>query len=119
MVIVLGTLAMFVALAALWLGSVAMRKADEQFTELAKSMRAELAKVRGDAEEKVNVVTRRLAMLEGRLEKVQTLDQATHDTLANIRDEVFALKRDLDATRTALPPQIRARMKVGDQPTSN
>ena len=119
MVIVVGVLAIFVAFAALWLGSVAMRKADEQFTELAKSMRAELSKLRGDVDEKVNVATRRLATLESRLEKVQTLDQATHDTLAGIRDEVLALKRDLEATRTALPPQIRARMKADEQRASN
>ena len=119
MTVVIGVLAMFVAFAALWLGAMAMRKAEDQFTELAKSMRAELKNIRGDMDEKVNVATRRPVTLEARLDKMQSHDQITHDALANIRDEVLALKRDLTATQTALPPQIRARVKSGDQHPPN
>ena len=119
MTIVVGFLAIFVALAALWLGSMAMSKAEDRYTELAKAMRAELTKIRGEMDEKIGGATRRLGALEGRLEKIQSLDQATHDTLAGIRDELVALKRDLNATQTALPPQIRARMKAGEQRADN
>ncbi len=119
MTIVVGILAMFVAFAALWLGSTAMRKAEDQYTELANAIRAELAKLRGDMNEKVNVATSRVATLEARLDKIQALDQATHDALTGVRDELVALKRDLAATQTALPPQIRARVKAGEPRANN
>jgi septal ring factor EnvC (AmiA/AmiB activator) len=115
MTVVVGILAMVVAFAALWLGSSAMSRAENQYTELANAIRNELKKLRTDVDERVNTVGQRLGTLEKRLEKAQALDQSTHDTLNSIRTEIMSLKDDLSATQAAFPPQICRRLK-GSEP---
>lgn len=119
MEIIVGILAMFVAFAALWLGSVAMKKADDQFAELAKALRAELSKMRSETNESVNVATKRIATMEKRLDELQHLDTTTHEALSAIRSELVALKDELTATQTALPPQYRRRSKPSEPRANN
>ena len=119
MTIVVGILAMLVAFAALWLGSSAMTRAENQYMELANAIRSELSKLRTDIEERVVNVDRRVGSLEKRLAEIKSLDQSTHETLNSIRTEVIALKEDLSATQKVLPPQIRRRMKGGEPRAEN
>ncbi len=119
MTIIVGILAMFVAFAALWLSGMAMKKADDQFTELASALRGELSKLRGEMDVGLKSATKRVQSLERRIEEIQSVDLSTRETLDAIRREVISLKEDLNATQTALPPQYRRRAKGGEARTNN
>ena len=119
MTTIIGVLAMGVAFTALWLAGVAMKKAEVQFSELAKALRAELATLRGDMRDEVRAATARIQTLERRIDEFQNIDQGTRDTLEAVRREVVALRDDLDATQGALPPQFRRRAKGGEHRADN
>ncbi|MBT6094121.1 MAG: hypothetical protein HOH04_04515 [Rhodospirillaceae bacterium] len=119
MTILIGILAMFVAFVALWLGSMAMKKSEDQFSQLAKALRGELGKMRGEVDATVATATKRINALERRIEEIQSVDGATRETLDVVRRELMSLREELNATQTALPPQYRRRTKGGEQRANN
>ena len=119
MEMIIGFLAICVAFCALWLASQAMKKAEDQFTELASAIREELAKTRAEADAKVATVSKRLQSLERRVEEARQMDGNTTQMLDAIRIELRTIKDDLAATQTALPPQVRARVKSAEHRASN
>ena len=119
MTTIIGILAMLVAFVALWLASSAMKKAEDQFTELASALRAELTALRGEVRDEIRAATARVQTLERRIEEIQNIDNGTRDALDAVRREVVALRDDLDATQGALPPQFRRRVKTGEHRADN
>jgi len=119
MTTIIGVLAMGVAFAALWLAGAAMKKSEDQFSELAKALRAELRKLRGDMRDEVRAATARVQTLERRIDELQNIDQGTRETLDAVRREVVALRDDLSATQGALPAQFRRRVKTGEHRAEN
>ena len=119
MTTIIGILAMLVAFVALWLASSAMKKAEDQFTELASALRAELTTLRGEVRDEIRAATARVQTLERRIEEIQNIDNGTRDALDAVRREVVALRDDLDATQGALLPQFRRRVKTGEHRADN
>jgi outer membrane murein-binding lipoprotein Lpp len=119
MTTIIGVLAMGVAFTALWLAGAAMKKSEDQFSELAKALHAELSKLRGDMRDEVRAATARVQTLERRIDELQNIDQGTRDTLDAVRREVVALRDDLNATQGALPPQFRRHVRTGENRAEN
>ena len=107
MTVIIASLALFVALLALWLASANIKKIELVQKELKSQLTSDIAKVKRDLEKKVDDLDRRVGAFNGKMEALIEAQIQTRETFATLEKEVAKFSGEFNDMVLSLPPQLR------------
>ena len=108
MLIIISSLALFVALTALWLASANLKKFEAGNSEIKKQFKADINKLKAELEKKVTVFTDQMKKYEAKMGGITEGQSNVNETSDSMKKELAALRRELNDLLFRLPPQYRA-----------
>ena len=108
MIIILSSLALFVALTALWLASASLRKFEAGNPEIKKLFKADIKIVKAELEKKVTAITGKMKKYDAKMGGVPEGESNVDETSDSMKKELAALRKELNHLLFRLPPQYRA-----------
>ncbi len=108
MVIIISSLALFVALTALWFASANLKKFETGNSEIKKQFKADINKVKAELEKKVTAVTDKMKIYEAKVGGITEGQSNVNETSDSMKKELAALRKELNDLLFRLPPQYRA-----------
>ena len=108
MIIILSSLALFVALTALWLASASLRKVKAGNPEIKKLFKADIKIVTTELEKKVTAITGKMKKYDAKMGGVPEGESNVDETSDSMKKELAALRKELNHLLFRLPPQYRA-----------
>lgn len=105
--LILAVMALGVALVALWMGSVAMRRSDGDMSAFILSARKELGATKAEIDAKVAEMTTRVDKLDKLMSKHQAEAGKSLATLNSLQSEIAGLRSDLASLDQSIPKQYR------------
>lgn len=108
MIIILSSLALFVALTALWLASASLRKVKAGNSEIKKLFKADIKIVKAEPEKKVTAITGKMKKYDAKMGGVPEGESNVDETSDSMKKELAALRKELNHLLFRLPPQYRA-----------
>ena len=107
MVMIISSLALFVAMTALWLGSANLKKFETGNSEIKKQFKADINKVKAELEKKVTAVTDKMKKYEAKIGSNTEGESNVNETSDSMKKELAALRKELNDLVFRLPPQYR------------
>ncbi|MGE4617574.1 MAG: hypothetical protein AAEJ43_11220 [Gammaproteobacteria bacterium] len=105
MIIILSSLALFVALTALWLASASLRKVKAGNPEIKKLFKADIKIVKAEPEKKVTAITGKMKKYDAKMGGVPEGETNVDETSDSMKKELAALRKELNHLLFRLPPQ--------------
>mgnify|MGYP003987146755 FL=1 len=116
MSLILGTVALMVAFAGLWLGSLAMKKATEEVTNF---VRRDLGALKKELNGRVSEIERMQIKLQKRLEQSKEAEGTTRQMINEIKVDVIGIKENVAELDSAIPAQFRRRPTASEPRVKN
>ncbi len=107
MVIIISSLALFVALTALWFASASLKKFEAGNSEIKKQFKADINKVKAELEKKVTAVTDKMKKYEAKVGSFTEGESNVNETSDSMKKELAALRKELNDLLFRLPPKYR------------
>ena len=95
MIMIISSLALFVAMTALWLASASLKKFETGNSEIKKQFKADINKVKAELEKKVTAVA-------DKMEKYEAKGGSITEGESNATETPDSIKREMPALRKAL-----------------
>ena len=108
MIMIISSLALFVAMTALWLASASLKKFEAGNAEIKKQFQAEINNVKAEQEKKVTAVTDKMKKYEAKMGGITEGQSDVNETSDSMKKELAALRKELNDLLFHLPPQYRA-----------
>ncbi|MBT6610327.1 MAG: hypothetical protein HOB37_17975 [Rhodospirillaceae bacterium] len=119
MSLILGTVALMVAFAGLWLGSLAMKKATEEVTNFTNFVRRDLGALKKELNGRVSEIERMQIKLQKRLEQSKEVEGTTRQMINEIKVDVIGIKENVAELDSAIPAQFRRRPTASEPRVKN
>ncbi|MCH7937791.1 MAG: hypothetical protein IH994_11995 [Proteobacteria bacterium] len=107
MIIIISSLALFVALTALWFASASLKKFEAGNTEIKKLFKADINILKAELEKKVTDVTDKMKKYEARMGGITEGQTNVNETSDSMKKELATLRKELNDLLFRLPPQYR------------
>ncbi len=108
MVIIISSLALFVALTALWFASASLKKFEAGNSEIKKQFKSDIKNVKTELERRVTAITDKMKKNEAKMGSITEGQSNVNETSDSMKKELAALRKELNDLLFRLPPQYRA-----------
>lgn len=115
LVLVISSLAVLVAFAALWMSASAIKKGEHDLAEFGNAMRHDFGGLRGRVEAKLAEIETRVSRAEQQAKQAQGAEAKTQEMIKEINDDVAVLRDAITDIETSIPPQYRRHKHMADQ----
>ena len=107
MVIIIASMALFVALISLWLASINIKKIEIGNREVKSQLTSDIAKAKRELERQLDIVDRKLGGFDGKMEGVIELQSQARDKVVVMEKELVIVSEELKKLINSIPPQLR------------
>ncbi len=108
MTIIIASLALFIAMIALWLASTNVKKIEGGNKELKSQINADIDKVKKEILNKIDALDKKAGAFDGKMEgSIEGQNQAK-ETVVALEKQVARVSQDLKNLINGLPPQFRS-----------
>lgn len=104
---IIASLALFVALVALWLASANIKKIELGQRELKSQLTSDIAKTKREVEKKIDTVNKRVDALDGKVSALIEANTQNRETISVLQKEVAKVSEEFNDLVLSLPPQLR------------
>jgi len=115
LLIVITAIAVFVSFGALWMSSVAMKRAESQITEFVNVVRRDFGGLRSEVDGKIAAVESKMAKLMQRVDQAKDAEATTHQMINDVNRDLAVLRGTVTDIETSIPPQFRRRKPMTEQ----
>lgn len=107
MTIIIASLALFIALIALWMAGANAKKIETGNKELKSQINADIDKVKKEILAKVDALEKKTGAFDGKMEGITEGQAHARETAGALEKEVAKVSQDLRSLTAGLPPQFR------------
>ncbi len=108
MTVIIASLALFIALIALWMAGANAKKFESGNKELKAQITADIDNVKKEILQKVDALEKKTGAFDGKMEGIAEGQNQARETAAALEKEVAKVSRDLSSLTNGLPPQFRS-----------
>ena len=108
MTIVIASLALFIALIALWMAGANAKKIEGGNKELKAQIAADIDKVKKEILQQVDAVEKMTGVFDGKMEGITEGQNQAKETAAMLEKVVAKVSQNLRSLTAELPPQFRS-----------
>ncbi len=108
MTVIIASLALFIALIALWMAGANAKKFENGNKELKAQITADIDKVKKEILQNVDALEKKSGAVDGKLEAITEGQSQARETAAMLEKEVAKVSRDLSSLTAGLPAQFRS-----------
>jgi peptidoglycan hydrolase CwlO-like protein len=105
--IIIASMALFVALIALWLASTNIKKIEIGNRELKAQLTSDILKARRELEKQIDGANRKINAFDGKMEGIIELQTQARDKVAAVESNVNKVSEELKKLINSIPPQFR------------
>ena len=107
MLIIISSLALFIAFIALWFASANLNKFETKNSEIKKQFNADINKVKAELEKKVRAVTDKMKKYEDKMGGTTEGQTNVNEVSDSMKKELATLRKELNDLLFRLPPKYR------------
>lgn len=108
MTIIIASLALFIALIALWMASASAKKFEGGNKELKSQITADIDKVKKEILQKMDALEKKTGVFDRKMEGITEGQNQARETATMLEKEVAKVSQDLRSLASGLPPQFRS-----------
>ena len=116
---IVATIAICISMAALWLASTALGKAEEQITVFGNAVRKDVGGFKSDVSAQINEINKQLVLLDKRVDQTKTTEAGARKLIKDLRADLDKLEASVGELDSCIPPQFRRRPRGDDGRVNN